>query len=309
MTACWPRSVLVGTVCLSLTAGAQTAEDYLRHRWYRVEVVLFEQIDEHDNGAAPANVIETLRYPRLPIALEGEGLAPRIRVDDEPPLVFSNLPPPLWYAGACAAGFWVPTSGEQEDPCLSRRVDLEAAFSDDPFADWAEASQPADQPARPLDPQQAALEALTTAAEEYERKLMETSYVWRRQTPALASALRQLRHGRTVIAAGEWHQALPPRDAPQPLVVQAGNADANGRFPLEGWFSVTVGRYVHFKAHLLYRLAEDDAAILKESRRMRSGEIHYLDHPALGILAFVEPLEVPYELERLVDEYRFVADQ
>ena len=76
---------------------------------------------------------------------------------------------------------------------------------------------------------------------------------------------------------------------------------------MEGWFSVTVGRYVHFKAHLAFQLAEGKVAVFNESRRMKSHEIHYLDHPALGILATVRPLEVPYELERLADEYRFVA--
>jgi hypothetical protein len=33
----------------------------------------------------------------------------------------------------------------------------------------------------------------------------------------------------------------------------------------------------------------------EQRRRMRSGELHYLDHPALGILVLVEPRELPAE--------------
>ena len=302
---------------LSLAAGAQTAEDYLRHRWYRVEVVLFEQLDQHDGGAATASVVQALRYPRLAVPLAERAPpadatlpfgAPLAAYEDVP-LVISNLAPPIWYAGECAAELWQPAGGD--DPCLPQRVDLEAVFSDDPFAGWAEPSEPAEE--APLesvpDPREVAMEALEAAVEEHERQLMATSYVWRRQTSALAPALRGLRRRTDVIAAGSWHQALPPRDAPQPLVVQLGKVYADQRFPLEGWLSVTAGRYVHFKAHLAFQLPRGNVAVFNESRRMKSGEIHYLDHPALGILASVQPLEVPYELERLADEYRFVAGQ
>ena len=35
---------------------------------------------------------------------------------------------------------------------------------------------------------------------------------------------------------------------------------------------------------------------LNESRRMRSEEIHYLDHPALGIIVKITPIEAPESL-------------
>ena len=309
--ALWASAVLLSSV-----TAAQTAEDYLQHRWYQLEVVLFEQIDENDAGAAPVEVIEAMRYPRLAMPLAertppadaslpvGAGFS----ADDGVPLVISNLAPPLWYAGECAAASWRPTSDEPHDPCLARRdVDLEAMFPDDPFARWADERPPDDEEEPVLDSRQLALDALNDALEEYERTLTETSYVWRRRTPTLAPTLRRLRRGRTVIAAGGWHQALPPRDAPQPLVVQVGTPDAQRRFPLEGWFSVTVGRYVHFRAYLLYRLADGGVAVFNESRRMRSNEVHYLDHPALGILALVRPVETPSELNRLIDEVRLAT--
>ena len=315
---CTGAALLSVLSVLSVKASAQTAEDYLQHRWYRVEVVLFEQIDENDTGAATPQAIEAMRYPRLPIPLaertppadSSRPFGASYAADAKAPLVISNLAPPIWHAGECAAESWQPTDAAQHDPCLPQReVDLEAFFSDDPHAVWAYERQP-DQEAlvEPVhDPRRLTLEALDVAFDDYERQLMETSYVWHRRTPALAPALDRLRRGRAVIAAGSWHQALPPRDAPQPLVVQVGTPDAKRQFPLEGWISVTAGRYVHLRAHLLYRLADGDTAIFHESRRMRSDELHYLDHPALGILALVQPVETPSELNRLIDEYRLAA--
>ena len=304
---------------LAPAAAAQTSQDHLQHQWYRVEVALFQQTEDQqtEDGAALPRVVDAMRYPRLTIPLaelsppaDAMPVGASLAVEDEAPLVISNLAPPIWYAGACSAEFWQPTAELQYDPCLPQRdIDLEAYFGDDPFAVWGDDRQPVEEATvePESDPVQLALEALTAAVAEHERQLMETSYVWRRRTPELAPVLRRLRRGRNVIVAGSWHQALPPRDAPQPLVVQVGSPDAVRRFPLEGWFSVTVGRYVHLRAHLLYRLADDGVAVFDESRRMRSDELHYLDHPALGILALVQPVQMPSEIDQLAEEYRLAA--
>jgi hypothetical protein len=34
---------------------------------------------------------------------------------------------------------------------------------------------------------------------------------------------------------------------------------------------------------------------LREQRRMRSGELHYLDHPKFGVLARIDPVQAPDE--------------
>ena len=36
--------------------------------------------------------------------------------------------------------------------------------------------------------------------------------------------------------------------------------------------------------------------VLDESRRMRSEEVHYLDHPKLGIIVRVDPVAIPEAL-------------
>lgn len=100
---------------------------------------------------------------------------------------------------------------------------------------------------------------------------------------------------------------------------------------LEGTIALKLGRYLHLDTDLIYRLpreevveaastvapGDDDLELaagdragddfpplvlaepvtrdfrLNESRRMRSGELHYLDHPLFGLVARVTPYEPP----------------
>ena len=55
---------------------------------------------------------------------------------------------------------------------------------------------------------------------------------------------------------------------------------------LDGTATVLVTRYLHLAVDLLY--IDPDTGVplqLKESRRMRLNELHYLDHPRFGVLA------------------------
>jgi len=61
---------------------------------------------------------------------------------------------------------------------------------------------------------------------------------------------------------------------------------------LGGLIRVTRGRYLHLETDLLLRdtnLAEPER--IKLYRRMRSGELHYVDHPRVGILIQAERYE------------------
>ena len=130
-----------------------------------------------------------------------------------------------------------------------------------------------------------------------------------------ASDLQVLWHGR-------WMQPVPSRSAPQPLLVQAGRR-YDGIHELEGAIDITMGRYLHFQAQLWLHSAEapgehapasERAAtsiadsgsgepgapatptpymVLEESRTMRSGALHYLDHPKLGVLVRADPVQPP----------------
>lgn len=129
-----------------------------------------------------------------------------------------------------------------------------------------------------------------------------------------------------VLAHLGWRQAgLPPEQAPAvalppgwsapavnlPAAVQlAGEKVAVSPFALRpagqelyGTLRLIHSRYLHLEADLRYQpqaVAESWASSLPasgplyqltERRRMRSGELHYLDHPALGLVAQVRRWE------------------
>ena len=65
---------------------------------------------------------------------------------------------------------------------------------------------------------------------------------------------------------------------------------------LDGTIRVHLARYLHADVDLVYhRYGVETPFRLTTSRRMRSGELHYLDHPVFGVLIKV----VPYEAEKI----------
>lgn len=59
---------------------------------------------------------------------------------------------------------------------------------------------------------------------------------------------------------------------------------------VDGTLALSLGRYLHLDADLVYTVAGEEAASwrLEESRRMRSEELHHLDSPRLGVLAVIK---------------------
>ena len=118
-----------------------------------------------------------------------------------------------------------------------------------------------------------------------------------------------------------WQQ---PIDAtPTPILIQGGKQFGD-RFELEGTLSLRRQRFLHVDADVwltefvpvrgvpssnspsalkaefpeLFQAAERGRGFapgsrfhLTEKRRLRSGELHYLDHPALGVLLLITPLD------------------
>ncbi len=56
---------------------------------------------------------------------------------------------------------------------------------------------------------------------------------------------------------------------------------------LEGTVKVSLGRYLHVDLDLLL----DQRYRLQTHRRMRSGELHYIDHPLMGALVLISPVD------------------
>jgi len=90
------------------------------------------------------------------------------------------------------------------------------------------------------------------------------------------------------------------------------NRIINERLPktnnLQGLIKITLSRYLHIQTDIQYTqyIAEDDSENsgasfakikpqvyqLKQTRKMRSKELHYLDNPKLGLLVYITPVAV-----------------
>jgi len=106
-----------------------------------------------------------------------------------------------------------------------------------------------------------------------------------------------------------WRLPGVPRSAARPAHVGAhlgnGRADASEvdgaeRPAVHGTVTVSLGRFLELAVDLLYhRPSSDETASLGAAparfrlvseRRMRSGELHYIDHPLFGVLIRIAPL-------------------
>ncbi len=169
----------------------------------------------------------------------------------------------------------------------------------------------------------------------FERSLDEQSYRWLPVQELLMHREARRIDGRDelhILLHGRWIQPVPERTAPEPMLIQKG-ARVGDTQQLEGTLAVTLGRYLHFQADLWYRepalgqlpvdiplgevflrgsAARTDPAVilpepdnsymlLSESRRLRSKEVHYLDHPKLGIVVRIDPVAIPQELTLLFE--------
>jgi hypothetical protein len=89
-----------------------------------------------------------------------------------------------------------------------------------------------------------------------------------------------------------------------PMRVEAGALNE-----VDGTVTVVLGRYLHVYTDLVYRTPMTRPGVdpqgprdlepslvsirVQGQRRMRSRELHYLDHPLLGVLVQITPLETP----------------
>ncbi len=125
-----------------------------------------------------------------------------------------------------------------------------------------------------------------------------------------------------------WRQAGLTREQSIPLRIHAPSDDGSsinadpGREAdtvlnaapstrLDGTLRLILARYLHLEADLNYFAAEEmpqgqgffslfaseqtekPVYRLNETRRMRSRELHYLDHPMFGVIALITPYELP----------------
>ena len=119
----------------------------------------------------------------------------------------------------------------------------------------------------------------------------------------ISNALQQS-SGYRVLFHRAWRQVASGRDTAAAYPVQS--LVTGGDRSIEGSIRLVLGRYLHLDVDLFQMSARgaggavysDDAGSvpvyeLKEQRRIRSGELHYFDHPRFGMIAQVTPYAAP----------------
>ena len=127
----------------------------------------------------------------------------------------------------------------------------------------------------------------------------------------LISASRKLQSldAYTVLVHGGWIQAALSEDAAHEFDISIF-----GEPRLSGTVTLHIGRFAHVSAAIEYQDSPGPSSVpqaalaerysgtaampshkfeLRQTRRLRSGELHYLDHPAFGLLLTVRRRELP----------------
>jgi hypothetical protein len=119
-----------------------------------------------------------------------------------------------------------------------------------------------------------------------------------RRLTAVADALQRSNHYRPLVHL-HWRQAVQAPAAAQAIDLEEllGAASRQTTPRVEGSLRLSVARYLHLETDLRLITGERSyledtpttAYRLQQSRRMRSGELHYIDHPRFGVLALITP--------------------
>jgi hypothetical protein len=103
-----------------------------------------------------------------------------------------------------------------------------------------------------------------------------------------------------------WRQVIRKGGKVVPIRLRSSQTTVNGMPVMEGLVSVSVKRYLHVNLDMTLRIARVSAGgeskdgvlefgdrryRMQEHRRMRSGELHYLDHPMMGVLIRIDRSE------------------
>jgi len=332
--------ILSGLAQIFVSA-AQLPDAPMKYNWYKTSIVIFLRPEINEENTAEQLFVDAHRkYPgnaqafpfnadksayynplslRTSLALEWPTLS---RLD---PIV-NNILPELrdeTELGTLLDPVDIPINMpiKANDPRPTQDVAAELPAPTTPGSQFSEETRPVEsqsgmpqlhqpQPELP----QSHLETAQAAFIEYELKLESQSLLPLPENEHLMQTeLTRLksRDRYRVLYTATWIQAIPDRDKPVPILIQAGERK-QGLFELEGTIAITLGRYLHANANLWFHSfpdkiegAENIPEIrwmqLSESRRMRSTELHYLDHPKIGVLVQVDPVKIP---ERLNDLWR-----
>lgn len=323
-----PRLILI---CVSLLAGAVSpgtvfsaveeddVRQDLKHRWFEIEVVIFERLD-----AFEFDTVETLTSTKPPSWRHG---FVHYSVPDAKPsqadivplcLGFPILPEALEPHPILAALLEAQRIQDALSDSLLDSVDADEPLATEAIDETQSLTEQNDEAILPEVSQPPSLRDIyLDNVGAFEALLVANSFVLEQEVsdskelvPHVRAINRQS-HLRPIFHE-RWRQMTPPRDAPIPMRISIPESMPR----LHGTLSLTVARYLHFETDLWYetgdlgqspRILGSDGASqaiipsprfihIESSRRMRSEEIHYIDHPKVGILVLVRPLTIPASL-------------
>ena len=122
---------------------------------------------------------------------------------------------------------------------------------------------------------------------------------------AIRNSLRQS-SGYRVLFHRAWRQMATGRNTAAAYPVHS--LVTSGSRSVEGSIRLVLERYLHLDVNLVQMSARGAGAgsvpvhELRENRRIRSGELHYFDHPRFGMIAQVTPYSVPETAEDAATE-------
>lgn len=103
---------------------------------------------------------------------------------------------------------------------------------------------------------------------------------------AIADTLRRSRNYQTLAHFG-WTQPGYPRTEAHYMSIEPLVGAGAG---LSGRVAMSRGRYLHLTLDLsLQPPGSAERFVLRQTRRMRSNERHYIDHPKFGVIALITP--------------------
>lgn len=130
------------------------------------------------------------------------------------------------------------------------------------------------------------------------------------QLNAQFNALQRTRAGMEPLFHQAWRQPVATSRAAENIYLGPDLVKKNGAPPppFEGLIKISVSRYLHVELDVLLRGANNNLPFdtldtlssptrgsirFHANRRMRSGELHYIDHPRIGALILISRVELP----------------
>ncbi len=99
-----------------------------------------------------------------------------------------------------------------------------------------------------------------------------------------------------ILFNAQWQQPVYDQQHSLPIYIESSLQNL-GVPQLKGLFYLHVSRYLHSKIDLQFMpnqaKSPNELISFQQSRRMRSKEIHYIDHPLVGALIRIIPVEHP----------------